>query len=125
MLELQPRRKREALKAEVPLASEPQTEAFRGVTVSICPSCGAYSVVSHCCICGALLLQPRSAKGWPTTLLLCLFLGIFGAHRFYVGKSWSGFLWLLTFGLLGLGWLVDLAVILFKGFKDGRGLPVK
>ena len=34
--------------------------------------------------------------------------GFLGAHRFYFGKPISGTVYLLTFGLLGVGWLVDL-----------------
>ena len=37
--------------------------------------------------------------------------GCFGAHRFYFGKPLSGLLWLFTFGLLGIGWIVDLFLI--------------
>jgi TM2 domain-containing membrane protein YozV len=40
--------------------------------------------------------------------LLLLFLGVFGGHRFFVGKWVTGLLWLVTGGLLGLGWLYDL-----------------
>ena len=40
-------------------------------------------------------------------LLLC-FLGLFGAHRFYLGKWITGLIYLCTGGLFALGWLYDL-----------------
>ncbi len=40
--------------------------------------------------------------------VLLTFLGIFGIHRFYMGKWITGILYLLTGGLLGLGLLYDL-----------------
>lgn len=39
--------------------------------------------------------------------LLLVFLGIFGVHRFYLGKVLSGIVWLLSGGLFGLGLLYD------------------
>ena len=42
--------------------------------------------------------------------LLWLF-GFTGAHRFYYGKPVTGTLWLFTFGLFGVGWLIDLFLI--------------
>lgn len=39
--------------------------------------------------------------------LLLTFLGVFGIHRFYLGKWLTGLLYLLTFGLFGLGVLYD------------------
>jgi TM2 domain-containing membrane protein YozV len=37
--------------------------------------------------------------------------GFIGVHRFYYGKRTSGTLYALTFGLLGVGWLIDLFLI--------------
>ena len=42
--------------------------------------------------------------------LLWIF-GFLGAHRFYYGKPVTGTIWFFTFGLLGIGWLIDLFLI--------------
>ena len=55
----------------------------------------------------------RPKNKW-VAFLLCLFLGFFGAHKFYEGKIGMGILYLLTVGLFGIGVLVDLIVLLFK-----------
>jgi TM2 domain-containing membrane protein YozV len=39
--------------------------------------------------------------------ILLTFLGLFGVHRMYMGKWLTGILWLITGGLLGLGYLYD------------------
>ena len=70
----------------------------------------------------ALGVSPKSRLA---ALLLCLFLGVFGAHRFYLGRIGLGILYLLTFGLFGIGYLVDLILILVGSIKDSNGLPVK
>ncbi len=37
--------------------------------------------------------------------------GFTGSHRFYYGKTVSGIIYFFTFGLLGIGWLIDLFLI--------------
>ncbi|MEG1777499.1 MAG: TM2 domain-containing protein [Angelakisella sp.] len=52
---------------------------------------------------------------------LCLLFGMFGVHRFYVGKVGTGILYLLTLGFLGIGIALDLFMILMGSFTDKRG----
>jgi len=63
-------------------------------------------------------------KSKIAALLLCIFLGGFGAHRFYVGKSGTGVLYLFTMGLFGIGVLIDFIMILAGGFRDSFGYPL-
>lgn len=57
-------------------------------------------------------------------ILLCWFLGIFGAHRFYVGKVGTGILQLVTLGGLGIWTLIDLVMIAVGAFTDIDGRRV-
>lgn len=65
--------------------------------------------------------QSKSPRSRLVALLLCFFLGIFGVHRFYLGKIGTGFLYLLTYGMFGIGWLVDLLSLLLGKPCDKRG----
>ena len=47
-------------------------------------------------------------KDYSISWLLLVFLGVFGVHRFYLGKIATGLLYLLTGGLLLIGVLYDL-----------------
>ena len=53
-------------------------------------------------------------KDKVVALLLCFFLGVLGAHKFYEGKIGMGILYLFTMGLFGIGYLIDIFVILGK-----------
>ncbi|MFF5171512.1 TM2 domain-containing protein [Micromonospora sp. NPDC000089] len=63
-------------------------------------------------------------KSWVVTLLLCIFLGTLGVHRFYTGKVGTGILQLITLGGLGVWTLVDFILILVGSFKDKQGQPL-
>lgn len=69
--------------------------------------------------------QMISAKSKGTTAVLCILLGFLGIHRFYVGKIGTGLIWLLTGGLLGLGWFVDFIMVLCGSFEDKDGAVIK
>lgn len=63
-------------------------------------------------------------KSRLATLLLCIFLGYLGVHRFYVGKIGTGILWLLTGGVFGIGIIIDIIMIATNSFTDGEGMPL-
>ncbi len=65
-----------------------------------------------------------SQKSRLVALLLCFFIGVFGLHRFYVGKVGTGILMILTLGGLGLWVLIDLILIAIGAFKDKEGRRV-
>ena len=67
----------------------------------------------------------QSEKDWLTTLLLSIFLGSLGAHRFYVGKIGTGILQLITLGGCGVWTLIDLIMIITGSFKDNDGNVIK
>ena len=68
---------------------------------------------------------PRvSKKNKMVALLLCIFLGVLGVHRFYVGKVGTGIIYLFTGGLFGIGWFIDVLLIATGSFKDKFDLPM-
>ena len=64
-------------------------------------------------------------KSKLTAALLCFFLGGWGAHRFYVGKTGTGIIQLLTGGGCGIWALIDFITILMGNFTDANGNPLQ
>ena len=105
-----------------------------------CPECGKQisTNAASCPYCGSTLWkgnaksQPRSAyvtvtsnKSRTIALILCIFFGCFGFHRFYVGKIFTGLLYVFTLGFFFIGWIVDLVMIILGTFRDNTGAPLR
>jgi len=65
-----------------------------------------------------------SQKSRTIALVLCIFLGQLGIHRFYVERTKSAILYLCTLGLFGIGSFVDFIMLLVGSFKDANGRPL-
>ena len=63
----------------------------------------------------------KSIKSGKLALLLCLFGGCLGLHRFYIAKIGTGILMLLTFGGFGVWTLIDLVFIVSNKLEDSAG----
>ncbi len=66
-----------------------------------------------------------SEKKRLVALLLCIFVGTLGIHRFYVGKTGTGIVQLLTCGAGGIWTLIDLIMIIIGNFTDKAGNTVE
>jgi TM2 domain-containing membrane protein YozV len=99
-----------------------------------CSNCGAEindkAVV--CIRCGCAVNRPqtnpdinKSTKDWLVTLLLCFFVGYLGVHRFYVGKTGTGIIQLITCGGCGIWTLIDFIIICMGNFTDSEGKAIK
>lgn len=74
-------------------------------------------------ITDAMLMENQGAGGdlGMVNFLVTFFLGFLGIHRFVQKKYVTGFIWLFTCGLFGVGWFVDICIAfsrMVKGRKD-------
>ena len=56
-------------------------------------------------------------------LIITIFLGELGVHRFMAGKIGTGIIWLLTFGCFGIGYIVDIIQVVTGKFTKKDGTP--
>ncbi len=104
-----------------------------------CAHCGELIDIRAeiCPKCGVRVMAPPSYgreyssdgidnhRRWIISLILCIIFGVFGAHRFYNGKIGTGILMLLTWGGLGIWYIIDLIVIILGDFKDKNGNVIR
>ena len=66
-----------------------------------------------------------SKRSRGVALLLSMFGGVFGLHRFYVDKPRTAIAMILTFGGCGIWYLYDLVLIAAGEFRDSDDLPLR
>ena len=60
---------------------------------------------------------PVTGQEKTIALVLLLFLGALGAHKFYLGQTGKGILYLFTGGLCGIGLIIDLIKLLTDTYE--------
>ena len=85
-------------------------------------ACSNYASARFCARCGRALPRDDSlfddygesdvrSVGMAYLLWALCIVGVAGIHPFYAGRYITGVIWLLTWGLLGIGLLIDLFLI--------------
>jgi TM2 domain-containing membrane protein YozV len=65
-----------------------------------------------------------SRKSRLVALLVCMFFGWAGGHRFYAEKTGTAILMLFSMGGFGMWWFLDLVMIATGNFRDKNELPI-
>jgi TM2 domain len=120
--------------ADAPNQAPGTPAQMAGPNQQFCRSCGRLisKEALACPFCGAPASdRPPSGSGRYSdksrlvALLLCFLIGVFGVHRFYVGKIGTGLLQIFTLGGLGIWALVDFVLIAVGEFTDKQGRKLK
>ncbi len=97
----------------------------------------------YCRTCGAIILREAEicvhcgvrqkgvstgssdlSTNWITTLIVAIFFGGLGVHRFMNGKVGTGILMIVTLGGCGIWWLIDIIYIATEKFTNANGDPI-
>lgn len=89
----------------------------------VCPGCGC-ATRNYTAKTIAVANLETSPKSRLVALLLCIFLGIFGVHRFYLGKIGTGLVWCFTLGCMEIGWIIDIIMLACGKMTDVDGFIV-
>ncbi len=84
----------------------------------VCVHCG-------CAVKDTSNVVANDEHDWLITMILCWFLGAFGAHRFYSGHIGTGVIQLITLGGCGIWSAIDWICLCFNGFRDIDNKPLK
>ena len=70
-------------------------------------------------------IEEISPKSRLAVALFAWFLGVFGVHRFYLGKIGTGIAMILTMGGLGIWAIIDNVLIVVGSLNDSDGKPLR
>lgn len=70
-------------------------------------------------------LPEVSERSRSVALILGVMGGVFGLHRFYVGRAQSAVAMVLTLGGMGIWWLYDMVTLVAGEFRDAEDLPLR
>ncbi len=68
--------------------------------------------------------EQASEKSRLYALLICIFFGWAGGHRYYAGKFGTGIIMFVTAGGFGMWWFIDLIMVSIGAFKDKENLLI-